>query len=97
MIPKHRTPPPLAASNVPADTPPIEHFAVDFIWTLRNGQVFTFSIVDGYGSVERLADRWIATTSIDRTEIMESAVMLFQTIERTWSTEPAEWSPLVMH
>jgi hypothetical protein len=94
MIPRHRTPAPIAESNVPQDQPAIQHVATDYEFVFPT-QVFTFSIIDGVGSVTEQHDHFLLETTSIRTKVLKAQLLAVRTISREWYTDPVEWRPTV--
>jgi hypothetical protein len=57
------------------------------------GLTYSFSIVDGVGSVEERADRYVCSEPEARIEILKAGLLMVETIERSWTTDPPLYDP----
>ncbi len=57
------------------------------------GHSYSFSIIDGVGSIEEREDRYILSEPESQVEILKSGLLMIQRIERTWQTDPPLYTP----
>jgi hypothetical protein len=93
LIPRTRLPEPTPVSNVPPDAPKLEHLAVDFTWLLSTGQTVSHTSMDGDAPVETTDTHYIVRDTNGRREIRRDAVLMFDVMERRFTTDPPEWTP----